>query len=129
MPLLGFTVFKEKILDETKQQTIRKLRKRPIEEGDVLYLYWKLRTKQCEKLGMAYCTEHFLIYMTKNSSPNKTTYRLLKKENDEWVPVSTTEWFDIARRDGFKDDLEMFQWFDKRLPNTFEVIRWGNLFN
>ena len=129
MPLLGFTVFKDKILNETKRQTIRKLRKRPIKEGDILHLYWKLRTKQCEKLGHAFCTEHFLIYMTKDVSPFKTTYRLYLKEDDgQLIPISTTKWVDIAKRDGFKDDLEMFQWFDKRLPNIFEVIRWGNLF-
>lgn len=59
-PLLGFTVFKEKILDGTKTQTIRKLRKRPIKEGDKLYLYWYLRQKDCEKLGESICTEEFV---------------------------------------------------------------------
>jgi hypothetical protein len=124
MPLLGFTVFKDNILDGSKRQTIRMLRKYPIKIGDKLYLYWKLRTKQCEKLGEAICTEHFLIYMGKDESENKTTYRLMKQVNETWVSVSTTEWVDIAKRDGFKSDLEMFQWFDKRMGCVFEVIRW-----
>ena len=51
MPLLGFTKFKEKILDGTKTQTIRKPRKRSIKVGDKLYIYWKLRTKDCMLLG------------------------------------------------------------------------------
>lgn len=124
MPLLGFTVFREKIELGLKRQTIRKLRKRPIKVGDKLYLYWKLRTKQCEKLGEATCTEHFLLFMTKDVSEEKTTYRLLKKQHGIWFPISTTEWVEIAKRDGFESDLEMFQWFDNRLPETFEVIRW-----
>jgi len=51
--LLGFTKLKEKLLDGTKTQTIRKPRKHPIKVGDKLYIYWKLRTKECEKLGEA----------------------------------------------------------------------------
>ncbi len=51
MPLLGFTVLKDKLLDGSKTQTIRLPRKRPFKQGDKLYIYWKPRTKQCEKLG------------------------------------------------------------------------------
>jgi len=51
--LLGFTKLKEKLLDGTKTQTIRKPRKHPIKKGDKLFIYWKLRTKECEKLGEA----------------------------------------------------------------------------
>jgi len=57
MPLLGFTKLKEKLLDGTKTQTIRKPRKNPIKEGDKLFVYWKLRTKECEKLGEAVVTK------------------------------------------------------------------------
>ena len=57
MPLLGFTKLKQKLLDGTKTQTIRKPRKHPIKKGDKLYIYWKLRTKECEKLGEAIVTK------------------------------------------------------------------------
>ena len=57
MPLLGFTKLKEKLLDGTKTQTIRKPRKHPIKVGDKLFVYWKLRTKECEKLGEAIVTK------------------------------------------------------------------------
>jgi len=56
MPLLGFTKFKPKLKDGSKRTTIRRPRKNPIEVGDTLYLYWKLRTKDCEKLGEGICT-------------------------------------------------------------------------
>jgi len=57
MPLLGFTKLKDKLLDGSKTQTIRKPRKHPIKVGDKLFIYWKLRTKQCEKLGEAVVTK------------------------------------------------------------------------
>jgi hypothetical protein len=57
MPLLGFSKLKEKLLDGTKTQTIRKPRKHPIQVGDKLFIYWKLRTKECEKLGEAVVTK------------------------------------------------------------------------
>lgn len=57
MPLLGFTKLKEKLLDGTKTQTIRKPRKHPLKVGDKLFIYWKLRTKECEKLGEAVITK------------------------------------------------------------------------
>lgn len=57
MPLLGFTKLKNRLLDGSKLQTIRKPRKTPLKEGDKLFVYWKLRTKQCEKLGEAVVTK------------------------------------------------------------------------
>jgi len=57
LPLLGFTVLKEKLLDGSKTQTIRKPRKIPLKVGDKLYVYWKMRTKNCEKLGEAKITK------------------------------------------------------------------------
>jgi hypothetical protein len=57
MVLLGFTKLKDKLLDGSKTQTIRKPRKIPLKVGDKLYIYWKLRTKQCQKLGEAKVTK------------------------------------------------------------------------
>ena len=73
MPLIGFTVFKEKILDGTKTQTTRKFRKHPIKVGDKLYLYWHTRQKDCEKLGEAICTEVMTIQMHSEYLGWKTT--------------------------------------------------------
>jgi len=57
MPLLGFTKLKRQLLNGSKTQTIRKPRKHPIRKGDKLFIYWKLRTKECEKLGEAIVTK------------------------------------------------------------------------
>lgn len=51
MPIIGFTVFKDKLLNGQKCQTVRRPRKRPLRVGDRLIAYWRLRTKECEKLG------------------------------------------------------------------------------
>jgi hypothetical protein len=46
MYLLGFSVFKEKILSEEKRQTIRILgKRRPPRVGETLRLYWHLRRR------------------------------------------------------------------------------------
>jgi len=57
MPLLGFTKLLSKLLDGSKTQTIRRIRKQPIKSEDKLYIYWKLRTKQCKKLGEGIATK------------------------------------------------------------------------
>ena len=51
MTLLGFTKLLPKLLDGTKTQTIRKPRKHPLKVGETVQIYWKLRTKQCRKIG------------------------------------------------------------------------------
>jgi hypothetical protein len=57
MPLLGFSVLKEKLLAGSKTQTIRLPRKRPLKVGDKLYIYWHPRQKDCEKLGESTVTK------------------------------------------------------------------------
>lgn len=57
MPLLGFTVFKDKLLSGKKTQTIRLPRKHPFHVGDKLYVYWKPRTRDCRKIGEATLVE------------------------------------------------------------------------
>lgn len=56
-PLLGFTKLRDKLVDGSKTQTIRKPRKHPIKVGDKLFIYWMLRTKGCEKLGEGIVTK------------------------------------------------------------------------
>jgi len=105
MPIIGFTVFKDKILNGEKRQTIRKARKIPIKVGDTLYLYWKLKTKQCERLKVAKCTESLRLKFSEFC-------------DDE----------DIARKDGFENAAKMKEWFGRRYnPNPddlFDIIRW-----
>ena len=122
MALLGFTVYKEKILDGSKRQTIRKLRKHPILVGDKLYLYWKLRTKDCEKLGEAVCKETFtILFKMYGLTIIKCGYGLGQFMNGE-------DACDLTRRDGFESLQEMFDWLKTNHHDfetkIFQVIRW-----
>ena len=134
MALLGFTVFKEKILDGSKRQTIRKLRKSPIKIGEELHLYWKLRTRACEKLIDATCSETFFITpivtrdtdgsllmgsMHKHMEPDRLDDEILRGD----------DLLDLARRDGFTSFMDMIELLERmhgRLDGNkiFQVIRW-----
>lgn len=122
MPLLGFNVFYQKILNGSKRQTIRPLRKKPIEVGDKLYLYWHLRRKDCEKLKEVYCNEEFLLqfddgFMIIGTDTSKINIALTNRQKNN-----------LARKDGFKNMDEMLDWFygkyDDVEERIFQVIRW-----
>ena len=112
MPLLGFTgvtsvgPFYATIAKEIKTQTCRKPRKIPIKPGDKLYLYWKLRTKYCWKIGEATCY-----------SVRHITYKEFAYDGD------------FAKRDGFRDSAELREWFgpvDECGEDRYDVITWEN---
>ena len=126
MTLIGFTVFKDKILNGDKRQTIRKLRKHPIKVGDKLYLYWHLRQKDCEKLLETVCTEVFIIQISSEYWIGRQRIRIIKLVDGVWNPMSYKEQNEIATEDGFHNDVEMLSWFVAKypLPETFQVIRW-----
>ena len=89
MPALSFSVMKEKLMDGTKCQTIRKLRKRPIKVGDRLVIYWKQRSKNNEHLGVTECTSE-RVFKLKDVTPQEA-----------WA-------------DGFSCKAELWDWFNKR---------------
>jgi len=105
MPLIGFTVLKDKILSGEKRQTIRRARKRAIKVGDTLYLYWKLRTKECQLLTVATCMEALRL---------------------KYADFCCDE--EIAKRDGFENSEELRKWFTKKHnpkpDDLFDIIRW-----
>lgn len=98
MPLISFSgetyegPFWKQILESHKRQTCRTPRKRPIEKGDILYLYWKCRVPKAKKpihfIGEAVCT-------------NVEHLRYREFAHDEA----------FARRDGFHDSKELQEWF------------------
>jgi hypothetical protein len=113
LPLLSFSVAKESVLDGSKEMTIRALRKRPFKVGAKLFLYWKSRTKECEKLGEETCLFEKTLSWDKIS--------LLKHRNS------------LAQLDGFRDWYDMKSWFyethdspyDKIQGKIFQVVCWG----
>lgn len=132
MPILGFSMFREKILDGSKRQTIRLLGKKPKKEGDMLFLYWHLRQPDCAPLGKSTCVEAFPIQMNDEYLLGRNRLRIYQAPMDEdkpWIPMSIAGADDIARLDGFTDSDEMRAFFVKHypLPDVFQVIRWGEL--
>ncbi len=131
MVAISFSVFKEKILDGTKTQTIRRYKPQRYEQlkkKGALQLYWKQRTKECELLMRVGLQELFII---------KFTYR---KENFAFYTyedgafhfdryATPTESKEIITRDGFRNVRELFRWFFEHYgpemnSTYFMVIRW-----
>ncbi len=117
MPAINFQErFRESILSGRKIQTIRKYRKTPFKEGDRLYLYTGLRTKNCKKIF---------------EKTIKAVYDFeIKKNGDFYIgtfKVDTLSEFEIARYDGFADKYDMLEWFIKNhgLPFHGQLIRWA----
>jgi len=93
--------FWRQILQGRKTQTCRKPRKRPIRQGDRLFLYWKCRVPKDRKaihfIGKAVC---------------------LKVERKKYGEFAFDDEF--ARRDGFRDFAEMQEWFGDPLEHAHE---------
>lgn len=127
-PLLSFTVFKEKILSGEKIQTIRKMRKYPIKEGDKLYLYWHCRQKDCEKLGESVCVDEQRINMSIIDQNELCVLLDQKCFGCGWRRLTFKELWKLAIDDGFDSIDDMKNWFKKTHSNLdgeeFQVIRW-----
>lgn len=115
MPLLNFKkCFVQSVLSGSKQQTIRKKRKRPFYVDDTLFLYTGLRTKSCQLLGTRKVIEVDEIWMNNyytHLNGFTLSYTGLKK---------------IALGDGF-DSIEAFRDFFKKthgFPFYGQLIKW-----
>lgn len=120
MPALSFSVFKDKILSGEKRQTIRSVRKHPIKEGDVLYMYWKQRSQtEREKLGEAKCVKIRQVQIFREY--------LIEDQNKFCQIKQYLDKFAIA--DGFDNWDEMRDFFDKThgLPFTGVLIEWDSI--
>jgi len=115
MPLISFSgetyegPFWKQILERKKTQTCRIPRKRPIKNGDILYLYWKCRQRKDRKpihfIGQARCT-----------TVERRRYREFAFDDE------------FAQRDGFHDSLELQEWFGDPLEfanEEYDVIRFN----
>ena len=120
MPLLSFSVFKEKILSGAKRQTIRGHRKYPIKVGDKLHMWWKSRSpKEKERLGESTCIRVAPITITE----------LGVSCEDIGVRYYCLDLF--AQADGFDNWDEMRDFFQNThgLPFEGDLIEWDELRN
>ncbi|WP_202320412.1 ASCH domain-containing protein [Archaeoglobus neptunius] len=132
MVAISFSTFRDKLLSGEKDQTIRpysenryhllKVRRKRIQ------VYWKQRTKECEKLFEAEPTEVFTVFLDPDSH---CIYRYDDHVGKTWIPVEEQE--EIVRRDGFRDVEEFFEFFTRMYgeeylwDNIFMVIRFRKL--
>lgn len=137
---------KEKLLDGTKSQTIRKIRKKPFKVGEKVQIYWKQRAKK-------QYTPIFLREAIKlQRKSNKGEYanpilfdsryykqidgseKLFDAEITEIIPLRLSphkQFREIAVRDGFKNRNDLEHYLGGTYPltpyNHFEVIRWRRI--
>ena len=121
--------FVSKILSGEKRQTIRS-RKRPIKEGERLYLYTGQRTKHCQKIAESICsrTQNIII-----SNYQLDSYSRVFLDCEQLCTAHVKE---LAIRDGFENVEEFFEFFlsspkaeTKGLVTSFtgQLIKWGML--
>ena len=135
MVAISFSVFKDKILNSTKTQTIRPFnpkRYEQIKKIGKLQLYWKQRTKECRLLKEVELEDIFVIAFT--GKENYIGIYEVDGTDIHFVRYATEEEVkEIVRRDGFKNFLEMYNWFAKKYKSSeysglfgmyFMVIRW-----
>lgn len=115
MPSLNFKPrFVDAIEQGKKRQTIRKLRKRPFKAGDTLYLFTRMRTAGCRRIGQFRCT----------------AVENIRVEQDqifiEGERLSARQRNSLALADGFADSAEMMRFFHDQhtLPFVGQIIYW-----
>ena len=113
MPAISFKVFREKLENGTKRQTIRLARKRPIVVGDKLYLYWHQRQKDCRPI----------LVNGESVVRCNATARL------NWLLLSHPLMAEFeALRDGFDSAKAFLAFFEEHYhpqPETlFDIVRW-----
>ena len=92
MVAISFSVFKEKIKTGKKRMTIRPYNRKRFKQfvrNMNIQLYWKMRTKYCEKLGDAIREVIYKVRLTKDA--------VLAFVDGKWVPLEPEL---IAQYDG-----------------------------
>lgn len=97
-----------------KRQTIRRVRKRPTDIGETLFLYEGMRTKNCRLLKKTICLRKESIVIE-----NHDIYL-----NGRALKMS--EILDLSWADGFETIGEFINFFKKQygLPFEGEIIKW-----
>ena len=119
MPAYNFqSQFVPMILDGSKIHTIRKRRRHPTKEGDLLWLYTGMRTKKCRLIIDTNCKKIAPIVIYPDLGQVRLEGRLL--------PLN--EMMHFAVRDGFANYMEFFAFFRRYpqevLEREMEVIYW-----
>lgn len=119
MPALNFKKeFVPAIESGEKKHTIRKMRKRPFQKGDTVYLYYGMRTNACRKLGEGKVHQVVEIWIEDNAvylGWVNSRYKLTLNETET-----------LAIGDGFDNIESFFDFFRSTysLPFHGQLIKW-----
>ena len=120
---LSFSVFRDKILDGSKRQTIRGVRKHPIKEGEKLFMWWNQRSPQREKLGESKCIKIREICIM-------TDGYVCQISDDQYSLVDHPSLLDkFAIADGFDNWQKLIEFFENTHGLPFEgvLIEWDSI--
>lgn len=107
-----------------KTTTIRAKRKNTIKLGDKLYLFWALRTKQCQRLGEAYCRKIETIFI------DESREGYIVKIDGKQLAIAEAQ--DLAVKDGFEKLSDFVRWFkiaNKGLPFVGDRIHFTTTYD
>ena len=134
MPALSFQKqFVPKIRSGEKEHTIRGWRKRAFVTGDLLALYYGMRTKQCELLMRRTCTHARPIVIANSGRKfpgwdavvdGKHQFGLYPQIEIDGTRLADDEMESLARRDGFVDLFAMAQFWDLTKPFSGQIVHW-----
>lgn len=134
MVAISFSVFKDKILNGEKRQTIRRFTEKRYEQilnADRLQLYWHQRSKDGYLLKEVKLSRIYFLEFREDEDGNIRMWLKERKNSLSFFPAK--EWLSdyIAKKDGFDSYEDMVKWFlehygkDEILNTTFMVIEWG----
>lgn len=131
MPALNFKIFIDKILSGEKRQTIRPSRKYPVKQGDKLYLYTGMRTKNCRKLGESICSKIIPISIKLvdifGDGTDINLFIFHRRSNHSFIFKQAKK---LALDDGFNDIDEFNNFFIDTYKikvgdsKEFDIIKW-----
>lgn len=110
-----------------KRQTIRAIgKRRHARPGEILQLYYGMRTKQCTSIGVARCISAQSIAM----KIGKNSLCILMDGDDDNIGTAIVggHIHDFAREDGFANGEEMLAFWQKEHPGVTDfkgvIIKW-----
>jgi hypothetical protein len=141
---MGALSFKSRFVDKVeaglrnekggKRQSIRNFRKRAIKVGEMIYLYYAMRTKQCRKLGEAKCISVDIIVIDEHQILIHDGWFDFENKELHWGNMknkySTPEELQaFAQDDGFTTFSEMKMWWRAThgvdsIPYTGNLYKW-----
>lgn len=103
-----------------KRHTIRGYRKHQDKPGNILHLYWGLRTKNADLIMRAVCSK---VQDIRIEAEERGLDRLIRVFVDG-IELDSMEKQSLAWCDGFSTFAEMMNFWKGRLPFGGQIIHW-----